>query len=155
MKLKSVFNKVVDYIKENEIDAQIKDLYDSIVDNTKKAFEDIKAEAKPKKEEVKTRTILECLFYDENEELESISVYVKDKKEAKEYCRNLFMLNAEMLVDDLVSDMETETETINNELEKDNNFNYTGVKRIHAIISQGIVEGIEHNSFEDLVNKLN
>lgn len=107
-----------------------------------------------KEPNVKSKTILQFLFYDENEDLESISVYVDNKKEAKEYCRNVFLMNAHLLVEELVSNIEKETEIIDKELEKDNNFNYCGIKRIHVIIYDGLVDGIEKNVYEDVIKKL-
>ena len=107
-----------------------------------------------KKKEHHSRTIIQFLFYDENEDLESISVYVDNKKEAKKYCRNVFLMNAHLLVEELVSSIEKETEIIDKELEKDNNFNYCGVKRIHVIICEGLIDGIEENVYEDVIKKL-
>ena len=100
------------------------------------------------------KTMLQFLFYDVNENLESISIYCESKDEARAMCRQVFMKNAEILLEEPISTMEMEAELINAELNKENNFNYCGVKRIQAIISEGTIIEAEGKSIDDVINKL-
>ena len=83
------------------------------------------------------KIILQCLFYNIDGDLEDISIYAKNIKEAKNYCKTIFMKNAELLIENGVGDIKTETETIEKELSKDTlSYNYTGIKRIQIIIKK-------------------
>ena len=106
-------------------------------------------------EEKEDRTILQCLFYDVNGDLEEVSLYTKDVNEAKSYCRQIFNKNAELLIDNLVSNYEIEMETINNEMKRtDLSYNYCGIKRMQIMIKKGRLEGIENNNIGHVISKL-
>ena len=101
------------------------------------------------------KLIVECLFYDVNNDLEEISYYAKDLETAKLDCKKILNTNAKLLIDDYGSTEKTESEVIADVLQNKNLiYNYCGIIRIQIMIKRGTIEGIENNNVNDVINRL-